>query len=141
MFYYPYLAALALSACLVTGMPRSVQAQSWVREGQTPAQWAERLAAQRQEIEEIKVIFLRIDRRVIQIDKIHQQMERILTNPEATSACAALEDIQRTRAKLATEIETARTEQERAELKNDADHYAAVFKRAQTAYKQFACRE
>jgi hypothetical protein len=131
----------ALCVLLIGTPAGQVLSQVWVHTGETSAERAKRLIAQRREIEEVKAIFARIDGRLIQIHAIHQRMERILSNPEATSACAALEDIQRTQKKLATEIEKAPNEQERARLESDQVHYNAVFTRAQAAFKKLDCRD
>lgn len=133
--------AFVIVTCLTTVPAGAAQSPSWVNEGQTRAEWAETLAAQRKEIEGIKVLFARIDERMVRIDQIHREIEGILKNPEATVACVALEELSRTKAKLTAQYESAPNDAEKVKVRKDLDLYKSMFDKAKSAASRFDCSE
>ena len=156
------VSAVAIWACLLAST--GVHGQASASGGAMQTQWAETLRAQRKDIEELKVLFAKIDKRMGVIERIEKRIEAILENPDATAACAVLEQVAQIEVDLrqrlgAAPIDTeksgmpqdrdpttlkigvAPTAAQRAKVQQELERYQAIFQKAKQAASHYDCRE
>ncbi|KOR29174.1 hypothetical protein TI03_02965, partial [Achromatium sp. WMS1] len=101
---------------------------------------SESLAAQRREIEALKQLFARIDSRIEQIAKIQRNVESLINNRDATSACTAVDMLRSTEEELNAQINQTTNDTDKIALEEELAKYRAILTEAEVLTSKLGCR-